>query len=738
MTHRTLFNLVATFLLLWPVCSHAKGVEALFSTDRTFAAAYNTAYPSNLFTVADATHNTGLRLDFQAPDCNIFVTACEALPYVNELDGFNLQPQLMVHFSGPIDVATVNSSNFFLIRLGDALPGGDHSQKIVGINQISFHPEVNVLSAESDEFLDQHTRYAVIVTREIRDSEGQRVRESKEFKKFRKDSPAPAFAAYWDSLRAAFRAAKKFKINESHIVAASVFTTQSATAVLEKMRDQIKASTPAPADFHLGPNDTRTVFALNDITAITHVQQVKTNLTDPAAFVVDPSSPFLVPSLQLVPGAIQQLAYGKYLSPNYEVPGEYIPAVGTRTGTPVVQGVNEIFFDVYIPSGTRPPNGWPVAIYGHGLGNNKNNEAAFLAALLATRGIATIAITAVGHGRGPLSTLTISQSTASPVTFPTGGRGIDQNHDGTIDSFEGHLAGPVRSGLSNRDGLRQTVVDLMQLARQIEVGMDIDGDTVADLDPARIYYWGASNGGVYGTTFLAVEPRVRVGAPIVAGGPGIELTRLSPGFRPLLGPALAATIPSLINVGGPSGFEFNENMPLRDELPLVNNVPGAFLLQVDFDSLELLFQSGNPVAYAVHLRKKPLVGVPAKSVILQFGRGDLLVPNPGTTAMLRAGDLRDRATFYRHDLAFADPLRNPTGVEVPVDSHSFLFFNYISPTIVDIGLQAQNQIGEFFASDGQVTIDPDGPAPLFETPIAGPLPEDCGFVVPIPGFTACQ
>jgi len=678
----------------------------------------------------------------------VFVSYCEGLVSVNELDGFNLQPQLTVRFSGPINVSTVNSRNFFLIRLGDALPNGDQSQKIVGINQISFHTENNVLSAESDEFLDEHTRYAVIVTREIRDREGQRVRAATEFKKFREDSHEdshdksrdPALQAYRRSLKEAFRAAERFKIDDDRIVAASVFTTQSATAVLEKMRDQIKASTPATADFHLGPNGMHTVFALNDITAITRTQQVKTDTNDPAAFVVDPSSPFLVPVLHLVPGAIQQVAYGKYQSPNYLAPGQFIPAVGTRTGTPVVQETKEIFFTVFLPSGAKPPTGWPVAVYGHGSFGNKDGESYFLAAGLAARGIATIAISAVGHGSGPLSTLTINRGTASPVTFPSGGRGFDQFNDGTIDPIEAIFAAPPRGNLLNRDGFRQTVVDLMQLVREIEVGMDIDEDTVADLDPLRIYYFGLSYGGIYGTPFLAVEPHVRVGVPVVAGGSIIDIALLGP--SPLghasFGPVFAAAIPSLINVGGPSGIEFNENMPLRNQPPFLDTIPGAFTLQANIDGFEMLSQSANPVVYAVHLRKKSLAGVPAKSVIIQFARGDRTVPNPTTTAMLRAGDLKDRATFYRYDLVFSDPLRNPTGQEVPVDPHGFLFFNFNSPTIVDIGVKAQNQIGEFFASDGQVTIDPDGPQPLFETPVVGPLPEDCGFVVSIPGFTACR
>jgi hypothetical protein len=55
-----------------------------------------------------------------------------------------------------------------------------------------------------------------------------------------------------------------------------------------------------------------------------------------------------------------------------------------------------------------------------------------------------------------------------------------------------------------------------------------------------------------------------------------------------------------------------------------------------------------------------------------------------------------------------------------------------------ITLAAQKQVAEFFASDGTIVIDPDGPEPLFETPIVPPLPEDCGYVVEIPDFKACQ
>jgi len=118
----------------------------------------------------------------------------------------------------------------------------------------------------------------------------------------------------------------------------------------------------------------------------------------------------------------------------------------------------------------------------------------------------------------------------APVTFLEGGRGIDQNGDGIIENNEGINAAASRSIIRDRDGQRQTVADLMQLVRVIEVGVDADGNGVADLDPSRIYYLGQSLGGIYGTTFLAVEPDVHVGALNVAGGLGGS-NRYSPIFR---------------------------------------------------------------------------------------------------------------------------------------------------------------------------------------------------------------
>jgi len=371
-----------------------------------------------------------------------------------------------------------------------------------------------------------------------------------------------------------------------------------------------------------------------------------------------------------------------------------------------------------------------------------------VAAAFAAQGIATIAINQAGHGFGPLGTLTVNQTGGRATTFTEGGRGFDQNRDGLIESREGDEAAAPRTLQLNRDGLMQTLGDLMQLVRVIEVGVDAEGDGSRDLDASRIYYFGASLGGIYATVFAAVEPSVRATVANVAGGSLIENRRLFTGpdsFRSRLAALFAARRPSLVNGPGVNRIEgvavsgpglFNENMPLRNgvrmrvgleggasefiQSPVVNTVVGASALQEWFDRAAWAAQSANPVAYAPHLRKNPLPGVPARPVLFTFALGDQSMPNPSTTAILRAGELADRATLYRHDLAYAEM------PALPKDPHLFTVGTG-NPAFRSIALEAQRQAAVFFASGGALMIQPE-PARFFEVPVSSPLPEGLNYI----------
>jgi hypothetical protein len=346
---------------------------------------------------------------------------------------------------------------------------------------------------------------------------------------------------------------------------------------------------------------------------------------------------------------------------------------------------------------------------------------------MAFHGIATIAINVVGHGGGGTTgTLTIIPAVGTPVTVPDGGRGIDQDGNGTIDSTEGSSAVGANAIVGNRDGLRQTVADLMQLVRVLQVGVDIDGNGAADLNAGRIYYFGQSFGGIYGTKFIALEPDVRAGVPNVPGGAIIEIARLSPSFRPLVGLALLNRHPSLCNAGpfAPPLWCFQESIPLRDDPAVTAPAPGAMPIQEVIDNTEWVSQAGNPVAYAPHLRMIPLDGVATRPFIIQNAKGDQTVPNPTNSAIVRAADAHDRWTLFRNDLV---RMARPTA---PANPHTFL--TNIATTAGDLALAAQTQIAVFFETDGTVVIDPDGSMAnrFFEVPIfedQTPLMEDLNF-----------
>ena len=642
-------------------------------------------FPTNLQTVPDATQVTGLHVALPTPNCSTNPSDCLDVASLNQLDGFNIQPRLTIPFSGPIDVSTATSSTIFLVG-----PSGHK----VGINQLVWSPQSNTLYAESDEQLAQDTTYLLVVTRGVHDANG----DSLDATTFRHDlnfgqTKDAAAKAYRKALLDALPMAMAGGAGPDDIAAASLFTTQSITATSRAIRATLPGSS---VNFNLGTHGERTVFSAATTPVITVSRQ-----TGVSTFA--PPSPMFAPSSPLWAG-IGTVAFGTYSSPDYETAQGVIPAVGTK-GLPPVQSTSQLEFTLWEPAGTPPAGGWPTVIFGHGFTDTKDGAPIAVAGTFARNGLATIAINVVGHGGGPNGFYT-AQTFSGPVTLADGGRAVDQNGDGTYDSTEGvNAIGAANELVGNRDGLRQTTIDLMQLVKVLQGG-------VLDLSTSRIYYAGQSFGGIYGVQLLGLEPNIRAGVPNVPGGPINEIARLSPSFRPLVGIALLAHLPSLYNGTPVFPFtSFDENMPLRN-LPPVTATPDEVAIQQFLDWGNWAQNAGNPAAYA------PYVTQP---VIVQFARGDKTVPNPTTSAILRAGNLAGRATLFRNDLAYT----NVPGYTV-TNPHTFLT-NVTNPVQAQFAFAAQQQMATFFTTGGAVTNDPDGPGPYFETPTSM-VPEDLAYL----------
>jgi Bacterial virulence factor lipase N-terminal len=730
---RTRPLVAAIALALVPLAVLADGVTVRFDPTDPQAR----PFPSDRLTVRDWSNNTYRRVNLPKPDCAVRVSDCNDISVINTLDGFSTQPRITVPFTGDINVASVNSNTVYLVNLGSTQGSAGFGQK-VGINQVLWDPASKTLVFEPEDLLAEHSRYLLVVTNGVRDAAGKRLKDSD----YDEDDDNQAGKGdrradkeYRRDLRDAVRAVR---LSKDKVVAASLFTTQSATTDLAKIMRQIKASSPAPVNFNIGQGAAgavRAVFPTAGVAGIQFNRQVGADVAAPASF----APGFLpTPALNVVPGVVGQIAYGKFRSPDYQTAGKYIPATGTLTGQPQPQGSNELVFQLFVPAGAKPAGGWPVAIFGHGFTDSMYGAPWTVASVFASQGLATLSINVVGHGGGAAGTLNVLPAAGTPVVVPAGGRGIDQDGNGAIDSTEGVNAAVPRDIISSRDGLRQTVIDIMQLVRQVEAGVDVDGDGSADLNAQRVYYAGQSFGGIYGTILLGVEPGLKAGVPNVPGGSITEVARTG-AFRFLTALALATRQPQLLNLAPtpgvpvPFNLNFNENIPLRNLPAVVNNVPGALEIAKVLDRFEWVQQAGNPVSYATLIRKAPLQGSAPKPVIVQFAKGDSTVPNPSSSAILRAGALQDRATYFRNDLAYAgnpQSAANPGGV--PKNPHTFLT-NIGLPGAAPFAVGAQNQIAAFFATNGALTLDPDnllGTAALnlFEVPVTLPLPETLNFI----------
>jgi len=71
------------------------------------AEAQVTLFPTDQLTVRDPSQLTGRRVALPMPDCAVAPTDCQDIALINQLDGFDLDPQVSLRFRGPVDPAAV-------------------------------------------------------------------------------------------------------------------------------------------------------------------------------------------------------------------------------------------------------------------------------------------------------------------------------------------------------------------------------------------------------------------------------------------------------------------------------------------------------------------------------------------------------------------------------------------------------------------------------------------------------
>lgn len=645
------------------------------------AAEVRMLFPTDRLTAADPAQLTGRRVRLSLVNCFAAPSSCDEIGLLNGLDGWSVNPRMTLAFTAPIVLASVTPGSVFVLPLGD-----DVAAEPVGLSRLVWDAETTTLYAKPERVLRQGRAYALVVTSRVRDADGGLLR-----------APAGGRAALDPRLANRLKA---LGIPASGVVASAVFTTQSVTAGLERMREQIDARPAQRVRFALAPGSAESVYARAGLESIVFTRQAATAGADRFA------APVAL-NLAVVPASeVRTIAVGAFDSASFLTGSRHIPR-GPSSKPPAVLGAERVHVTIFLPEGAMPAAGWPVVIFGHGFTNDRHLIPPLVAGTFARRGFATAAINVVGHGGGPEGTLAIKESGKEPVVLPAGGRGLDIDGDGTIGVTEGvetAKRGPLAL-IANRDGLRQTVADLMQLARAIRFGVDVDGDGRPDLDGDRIYYAGHSFGGIYGTLLMAVDSLPRAGVLTAPGAPIVEIARQAAVFRPLVIERLRIRVPPLMN----GEKDFVESLPLLGAAPVTAPAPGALAIQAYLDRAEWLQQGADPSAFAPYLKTAPLTTAGPRPVLYQMAVGDRTVPNPTTEQLIRAGDLQPFLSIYRHDTIVATlPPRfaNP---------HSFILWTGLAE-VATIARAAQEQMARFFLSDGRVIERNDE---RFDVPAAG-------------------
>jgi hypothetical protein len=211
-------------------------------------------FPSDWFTVADTSRATGRRVRLSLPaDCGADA-ACEALRALEARDGFEPDARLSIPFDGEIDPATVRG-NVVLVELpaedgarrrgaasvacqddeedADSLDAARPVGRVTGVDRVRWDPARRTLHAQADAPLLEQARYALVVTRRVRDRAGNAVEPGEEYARHRsllcvRGDAAAAF--HRRQLVEAERAARRAGIPRREIAAMTVFHTRSAAA----------------------------------------------------------------------------------------------------------------------------------------------------------------------------------------------------------------------------------------------------------------------------------------------------------------------------------------------------------------------------------------------------------------------------------------------------------------------------------------------------------------------------
>lgn len=453
-------------------------------------------FPCDLLLTQDQTSATGLRpqlTETNSPsiDYGLRLFGSVYRDLINALDGWSIYAPIFIPTSRPVDLSglpqdpaaarTYKGQALFLLN---AQPKDPDYGKRIDIAVQSFSEEIDegewhFLKLRPVIPLNSRTRYLVVVTDQLKDQEGLPVAADRDFALLRDgdisghphrdrlEKMSQQLSDVWPML-------SHHQVERRDIALAFTFTTGDPRRLLLAARDVLYADPKLS----------------NPQLEFDRDASGKIALCDPPP---QCSLPNLAPRDQIL-----AILTGSVISPDFRATDK---TWVVQNGQPVVQSYEKLRFWLSIPKQiTQKPVG--IAILQHGL-NSRKEQTFVMANALAQRGIAAIAIDAVGHGSRSGG---VGSAGFEFINF--------LNPKPIVDNF------------------RQTIIDQIQVLRTIKALNKLDlypfdqADGKPDFSTERLAYLGISLGGIIGGSTVSIEPAFDAAALIVSGGGFTDLIRI--------------------------------------------------------------------------------------------------------------------------------------------------------------------------------------------------------------------
>lgn len=524
-------------------------------------------FPNNLLFV-DANNTSGVLAGVSADGTLNIPDATGAnlvIASANKLDGFSTTDNLYADFSGAdIDVATANDGG---VRVIDAATGAELAAgtdfDVVKSPDVVDHTRLLIRPLKP---LDAGTTYYVVITNQLKTTDGGSVAPSDQFLVVDSDSavgsdanPASSYTAAQQAALESIRSRQIRPIldnvpgtSASNVIVAWQFTTQSIGGSLRYIATHPTPNPDKSADGGIRvqplPNGKGGQLSTGDINAnlpdTANIYQGTLDLSYYLAAAANngtatpaPLTTYWASDGQAAPG------HATLRTPSGgAIPCSVLTASDSTTGCfpyPKVRSVQSVPVLVAVPNadspsgGTPPAGGWPVVIFQHGITGNRTNMFA-VAPALAAAGFVTVAIDLPLHGLAPDNALAIA---GHERTFD-----LDANGDGVVDSSGANFIN-LSSPITSRDNLREAVADLIDLNATVMQGsITVVGGNAIKLNGQPSQFLGHSLGAIVGSTLMGVTSTSAFDAATLAnpGGGVIRLLDGSAAFGPHISAGLKA------------------------------------------------------------------------------------------------------------------------------------------------------------------------------------------------------